>query len=226
MGVDPYKNDGRSPAAQWGNRVLLGLFAVAAAAMAALIAMSFIVPPMLQGVVDDFTEHEPTTFAEAAIPEADREAVEARFEAFEKAVDEGTPVEPLGITDRELNGLLAESDDTRDKVRLEFRDGLLHARMSIRIDNDLEIGPWRGQMQGRYLNGTAVLEPSIDSNGLSVTLTDFVVKGESVPGWMHSALQHEIDKLDWLHSEDVVEAVSKLESVQIEGDRLVLHPKR
>lgn len=226
MNPDPFKDDTPSPAARWGNRLLLGLFGVVAAAMLVLIALTFIMPPMLQGVVDEYTEAEPTPFEAIEISETEREAFEVRYETFKGAVEQGDAAEPLAISEREMNGLIAESDDAEDRVRVGFRDGLLHAQMSIPIDSDLEIGPWRGQMRGRYLNGVAALKPSLNSDGLSVELTDFVVKGESVPGWMHSILQHEIDRLDWLHSEDVVEAVSKLDSIQIVDGRLVLHPKR
>ena len=226
MSHDPFRNEEASPVARWGNRLLLGLFGVVAAAMLVLITLSFVMPPMLQGMVDDFTEAEPIAFEAVEVSEAEREDFERRYDAFEAAVALSEAREPLEISEREMNGLLAQSDDAAERVRVEFRDGLLHAQMSIPVDSDLEIGPWRGHMRGLYLNGVAALKPSLESDGLSVTLTDFVVKGESVPGWIHSLLQHEIDRLDWLHSEDVADAVSKLESIRIEGDRLVLRPKR
>lgn len=226
MASDPFKKGNEpSAAAKWGNRILLGLFACVAGAMVTLIALSFIVPPMLQGVVDDYTDLEPNEFETAVLSEEAREDLDTRLNAFEEAINTGEPVEPMEIQDSELNGLIADDQNLNRKLMVQFRDGLLHANMSIPIDNDLELGPWRGEMRGRYLNGVAVLEPSINPNGLSVTLTDFVVKGESVPVWLHAVLQNEIDRLDWLHSDDVLATVSKLESIQIVGDRLVLHPK-
>ena len=96
--------------------------------------------------------------------------------------------------------------------------------MSLPIDQDLEIGPWSGSMKGRYLNGTATLQPELVNGQLKLHLEDFRVKGKSVPGWLLSQLQYQIDELEWLHSDDVRDTISGLSSIVVTHGRLTLHP--
>ncbi|MFP6582495.1 MAG: hypothetical protein VCD00_08035 [Candidatus Hydrogenedentota bacterium] len=204
---------------------LLTLFGVTALAMVVIIALSIVVPPVMQGIVKNYTDESPVVFDVVAMSEEERDAVDARLETFEAALESSEDVEPLELTEHEINGLIGGDEEMKEEVLIAFEDGFIAVNMSLPIDSDLQIGPWSSSMQGRYLNGVAILDPQVTSDGLVLELQDFLVREESVPRWMLSLLQDEINRQEWLTSQDIRDTISRLERIAVEGDELVLYPK-
>lgn len=207
----------------WGTFLLFSLFGIVSISMSVLIALSLLVPPRMRDMVETYTAAEPAELPLSSLTELEKEAVEARLDDFEKALLEEVAVEPFRLAERELNGLLSD-DDGGAKAHLSIRNGSLLAQMSIPLDSDLEIGPWRSSMRGRYINGVAKLNLRIEGDSLAVDLISFEVKGETVPGWLRSVLQRELDKQEWFDSQDVRDVVGRLRRIGLEDGQLVLYP--
>lgn len=220
-----HDSDKDSPWNRRAHIALLTLFGVTALAMVIIIALSIVVPPIMQGVVENYTDEAPMDFDVVVMSEEERDAVDARLETFEAALEFDEDVAPLELTEYELNGLIGGDEEMKDEVLIAFEDGFIAVNMSLPIVSDLEIGPWSSAMQGRYLNGVAILDPQVTSDGLMLGLQDFMVRKESVPRWMLSLLQDEINRQEWLQSADVRDTISRLERIAVEGDELVLYPK-
>ena len=225
-GVDVAAIDGlyrNSSKRRWSTIILFSLFGIVSLSMVVLIALSLLVPPAMQDMVETYTAVQPAELPHVTLSESEKEAVEARLDKFESALRDDVAVEPLELDAREINGLLPD-DDTESTVYLSIRNGSLLAQMSLPLDSDLELGPWRSSMRGRYINGIAELRLMIEGETLEVDLVSFEVKGKPVPGWLRRVLQGEIDNMDWLDSQDVRDVIGRLRRIGLEDDRLVLYP--
>lgn len=225
MSGPPIKTEAESPWRHRANVVLISLFAVTAFSMTVIIALSIVMPPVLSNVVESYTDEAPLQLEVAVLTELERSDIETRLENFEAGFDSDEVRVPLTLTESEINGLLQDEEDLNGRLSVSFVGDLVEARLSLPIEQDLEIGPWTSGMKGRYLNGVAVLKPKLTAEGLILELKDFRVKNKSVPGWMLSQLQGEIDGLEWLQSDDVRDTISRLSDVVISDNELVLYPK-
>lgn len=212
-------------AKRWlANVVLFSLFGLCALSMVVLIALSLLVPPVLEDMVASYTDADPAVLPHVELTDEEREMVEGRLDAFEQALEEGGAVEALVLDERALNGLLSE-DDGGTQAYLSVEDEFLRVQLSLPLDRDLELGPWRSSMRGRYINGVAELGLRIEGDSLWADLVSFEVKGTAVPGWLRRVLQREIDDLEWFESEDARDVVGQLERIGFEAGRLVLYPR-
>ena len=55
--------------------------------------------------IDQYTSTSPVELPKLEMPAEQRQAVKERFDAFKKAVDAETPIEPLVLTSDDLNAL-------------------------------------------------------------------------------------------------------------------------
>lgn len=211
----------------WGNIALLAGFGIAAGMMVALIGASFLVPPMVNGWVERYTEAVPMAVAREPIPAQAKELVEDRVDAFLETPD--TPSGPrdreLVLTEEDLRALIDEndSDGTRVGMALQFGDGTIRSAVSIPIAEDVPLGPWVAKTRGRYFNGYATFRVAFRDGALDLTLDAVETpEGESLPGWATAALQRELDDSGFLESEEVREALGKLSGLEVREGALVL----
>lgn len=206
------------------NRLLVLLFIITSLSMVILIVLSLIVPPAMDTMVETFTAAEPLELPQIEFTEIEKQDVKDSLKEFEQALKADEYVEPLKLDARQLNGLLAE-DKKSSNVHLSIEHDTIRAELSLPIDTDLELGPWQSSMRGRYINGIADLKLSKEGDILKADLVSFTVKGQTVPGWLRSLLQREIDKLDVLDSDDARDILSKLARIEFEDGQLVLYPE-
>jgi hypothetical protein len=220
--TDPRRHDG-TPGTGFGTKILLGAFGVAACAMLGLIALAFIVPRLIDRAVEAYTDDEPLPIRGEPLPEFEREALDVRVEEFGDALDAGERVEPLILTERELNAVLAEEMNEEDgSIQLELFPGQVRAHMSLPIDAELPLGPWARDLRGRYLNGTAAVDLRLVNGELDFTIREFDVKGRKLPGYALDALQSELERSGVFEDEDVAEYLKRVSDLRIEMGRIVL----
>ncbi len=113
--------------------------------------------------------------AELARAEEKLEVIQA-----ETAADEYVPGEKeIVFTERELNGLLNENTTLGESLRLELRDGEVHARLETDLDPDLPI------LGGKKLKARAKLSIKQEGGRPSLVLDDLTVWGASLPNdWL------------------------------------------
>ena len=223
----------------WSSYLIFGIFLFLIGMTLALVMISLVVPKVINSTVEAYTDVAPLVMPapDVEYTEEFKEEVEERIDTFKQALlredlvtveNDDTvvaPVSELVLSEDELNSLLFDDESLRDSVYLAFKDGQLRTHLSIPLESDVSLGPWNATMNGRYINGVAVMDVGFDTNGLKVSLVEFKVKGNPVPEWVLSLLQTEIEKEGFLKSDDVQEIMAELENVQILGNELILTPK-
>lgn len=134
----------------------------------------------LSGLIEQYTSEEPLKLPVVAVSAADLEKLEDRWETFERGMEANEAVEPLELTAKEINTLIQNDPEWKDLkgrlyVEIDEQDRV-HGQVSIPL-GDLDVG----RLKGRYLNGSATLNVSMESGVLVVKVTSVEVKGESLP---------------------------------------------
>jgi len=209
-----------------GTKILLAAFAVGAVMMLGLIALGFALPRMIDRAVEAYTDAAPSVAAQPDIPEAEREAVQTRVDDFADALDARTADEPLVLTERDVNALLAEAtQDSEDAmVGVELLPGQLRAQVSLRLTQSLPLGPWSRDLTGRYLNGTATFDAAVRDGTMNLHLASFEVKGRRLPEPALEVLRDEITKSGVLQDESVQEFLDHVSSVEFQSGQVTITP--
>lgn len=194
--------------------------------MLGLIALAFIIPRAVDRAVEAYTDAAPIVIHTEPLPETEQAELDARVEAFGDALDAGTPIEPLILTERELNAVLArEVKPEHGSIRLELLPGQVRAHVSLPIKAELPLGPWARDLTGRYLNGTAAVDVWLAEGKLGFTIREFDVKGRKLPGYAIDALQRELERAGVFDDEDVNSYLDRISDLRIETGRIVLAAK-
>ena len=138
----------------------------------------------------------------------------------------------ISLDENELNALIAQSADLRqftNQFYLTPGDGEIKAQLSLPLD---QFQGWRDLsakigdgLDGRYLNGTASLLPTVTNGHLILNLNDLVVNGTSLPekftGRLKSAnLAEDINK-----NEELRKTLEKIQSINVENGELQIQFK-
>lgn len=158
------------------------------------------------------------TSAEAAelpvveIDEAQLAELESRVEGFKTAVEADTTPAELVLTADELNAMIASHDDLRGRVYVKIADGQVSGDVSVPVG-------------GRYFNGSATFDVVLVNGVLFVNLKAATIKGEPVPDVAIEAIGKENLAKDVNNNPEVAKIIKSLESIRIEGDKIILTPK-
>ncbi len=178
---------------------------------------------LIQRWVVQYTSPTPMTLPRVeGTPEA-ISAVQDRFKAFAEALKAGRPVEPLSLSERELNLLInhaPQARDLKDHLHVAIVDNKLRGTLSLPLDN---LG-FRS-LKGRYLNGVAEIKPTLENGVLLVTLETFEVAGRRLPEQAMAALRTQNLAKDLYKETATVELLKKLESVVVADGRLLVRPR-
>jgi hypothetical protein len=212
----------------WGTKLVLIGFAVGAVMMLILIALSFIVPRVIDGAIETYTDAAPSVPALPETTAEERDAIQARVDDFADELDAGTARESFVLTEHDVNALLAESlEDKEDVVvGVELLPGQVRAQLSLRLTQALPLGPWTRDLTGRYLNGIATFNAAVRNGALDLHLAAFEVKGRPLPERVLSILRDEIAKSGVLDDEGVQEFIDKVGSVNFQSGQVTITPPK
>ena len=145
--------------------------------------------------------------------------VEQRLEAFNKSAESGDPtVTELVLTADEINALITKNEDFKGKVYVKIEDGEISGDVSVPTDM-LPGG------KGRYFNGSATVDASMNNGELFVTLKAAEVNGESLPAEFLEGFRGKNLAEEAYKDPKNREALSRFEDIRIEGDKLILKLK-
>jgi len=210
---------------KWFTCGLIGCFSVTALAMAALIALTVLVPRVVKRTLEAYTDTQPLIFETPDWDAANTEALHRRLEKFGESIDEGRKGEMLAISEDEVNALLAELAEEEGfdgSFHVDLLEGQVAMHMSVPLTQEFSVGPWHQNLRGRYLNGVATFDLRIEDGNLDLELVSFEVKDRSAPGWALDLGREFIEESGLLQSDDVLEATRKLEVLDVQEDRVVL----
>jgi hypothetical protein len=177
--------------------------------------------------VEQYTATAPRELPKVEMPPERRKTLQERVDAFRRAIESGTPAEPLILTADEVNALIEDSPNWKGKIYVSLEGDKVKGKVSIPLEKlsaALEkIGI--GFLQGRYLNGEAELMASLRDGVPLVTLESLEVNGQQLPEeWMTELRKENVVK-DAFKDPKNVELIRKLESIEIKDGKIIIKPR-
>jgi hypothetical protein len=196
-----------------------GCLTLAVVLLVLLIGFGVAVYFTLQHFIEHHTADRPLDIAVVELPEDQMRALEARFEAFEKSIQQGQQPPDLEISARELNALVAQDPDLRGRVFVRIADGKIGGDLSLPMD-DVPGG------RGRYLNASVDFHVAIDGGSLIVTLADAKVNGAALPPPILKSVAGKNLAEGVSERRENAEVLRQFESLRIVDDKILLQARR
>jgi hypothetical protein len=181
--------------------------------------LAFLGVRALKNKIYAWTDSQPMQLPKVEMSDAEYDSLEQRVASFGDAMEQGKPVEPLILTERDLNALMvrsAQAKELADKVYLTLAGSQVKGQVSIPLSG---LG-WFGK--GRYLNGEAIFDVSLENGVLLVTAREIQVKGKPLPESVMKKLRQENLAKDIYRNPENAEALRKLDSIHVEDDRAII----
>jgi hypothetical protein len=195
---------------------------ILAVLMAILLAVSaFLLYRLADQKVKEYTGTTPEELPKVEMPADARQELKNRVAAFRKAIDEGTPTDPLVLSSDDINALIEENDDLKGKFFVKIDGKEIKAQVSIPLD-PLAKGPFRPMFEGRYLNGKADLKASLQDGVLMVTLDSIEVNGKKPPEEMMARFRQENLAKEFYKNPKNAEMIQKLESIEVKDGKIIV----
>lgn len=215
-----------------GGKVLLGCgLGCLALVVAGIVGGVFLVSfgkGKLADLAAAYAADEPLAIEQPVAAPGETEESIARFERFREGLRSGQVSEPLVVSDRDINALIFNHPDFealagRTAVRIE--DDQLHATVSLELDEiDIPFGFLEDALRGKYFNGEVALSIGTLAGRPAVFIEDLQVGGRSLPRQILDEMRNENLLKDALSDPDSREFFDRIQSLRIEGDRLVIVP--
>lgn len=177
-----------------------------------------------------FTTNAPAAIPKLELSEADRQALLRSIEQQAEAAFRASNSATLALGEKEINALLAQAPQTAafaSQFYLKPSGTQLQAQVSLPLD---QFQLWKEfarklhakDLEGRYFNGVAVLDPHVTNGTLALVVRDLLVNGKSLPGDFTSRLKN-FDLTAQARNEANAQALlSRVRSVSIQDGKLVL----
>ena len=195
--------------------IIASILAVLFVILIAVIA--FFTYQFVNKLVDEYTATAPRELPKLDMPPEQQQAVKDRVEAFRKAVEAGTPTEPLVLTSDDLNALIEDNAELKGKIYVKVDGDEIKGQVSIPLDK-LNVG----MVRGRYLNGEAELKASLSNGVLIVTLDSIEVNGKRPPDEMMKGIREQNLAKDAYKEEKNANMIRKLESLEVKDGKIIL----
>ena len=167
-----------------------------------------------------YTSTEPMEIETVEYSEEDLAVLKARMDAFNDAMESGkVPEEDLILTAADINALIADNEDLRGKVFVRIEDGEIEGDVSFPLDGV-------PGLNGRYFNGSATMDVSMDDGHLFVRAKDAEVNGEPVPEQFMRGMRDENLAKKMNQDPEQRKFLRKFNDIRIDDDKLILEVRR
>ena len=146
--------------------------------------------------VATYTSPSPAPIPQLRLSDAEKERIARQLALQGRQATQGQGPKELTLGEQELNVLLTQSSDLRsfsNQIYLQPESNRLKAHLSVPLD---QFQPWKdlsrkigGDLNNRYLNGTAFLNVGVTNGSLSLSLADLEVNGKTLPEEFTSRVQ-------------------------------------
>jgi hypothetical protein len=174
-------------------------------------------------MVNQFTDAQPMELPTVQMPQEEIDKLKQRFEAFQKAVREQRPTEPLILAADDINALIASGPkrpDLKGKLYVGLEGDQVKGEVSVPLR---EIG--LGMFKGRYLNGSATFNLSFTNGMLWVAPQTIIVKGRPVPEMYMQEIRKQNLAASLANEPAAVAVLQGLQEIQVKDGKLVAVPK-
>jgi len=174
-------------------------------------------------MVNQFTDSQPMELPTVQMSQGEMDKLKQRFEAFQKAVREQRPTEPLVLAADDINALIANGSE-RQALKGKLYVGLEGDQIKGEVSVPLrEIG--LSVFRGRYLNGSATFNLSFTNGVLSVAPQTIIVKGRPVPEVYMQEIRKQNLAAGFTNEPATAAVLQALEGIQVKEGKLVVVPK-
>ena len=174
-------------------------------------------------MVNQFTDSQPMELPTVQMSQGEIDKLKQRFEAFQKAVREQRPTEPLVLAADDINALIANGPD-RQALKGKFYVGLEGDQVKGEVSVPLrDIG--LSVFKGRYLNGSATFSLSFTNGVLSVAPQTIIVKGKPVPEVYMQEIRKQNLATGVTNEPASMMVLQGLDAMQVKEGKLVVVPK-
>jgi len=184
-----------------------------------MAVLAVVVVRFIKNQVNTYTDTQPMKLPRVEMTDADYQQLERRVKAFGDAMEKGTPIESLILTERDLNALIARAANMKelaDKVYVSVNGTEVRGQVSIPLSR---LG-WLGK--GRYLNGEATFNVSLENGVLIVTAREVKVKGKPLPETFMSQLRRENLAKEAYKNPKNAEAIRQLDTIQVQESQVLI----
>jgi hypothetical protein len=171
----------------------------------------------LNQMVDQYTSTTPQQLPKVEMSAEQLKTLKDRVDAFQKAVEAGTPTEPLVLTSDDLNALIQEKPELKGVIYVKIEKDEVKGQVSLPLDK-LNFG----MVRGRYLNGEADIKASLSDGVLIVTIESLEVNGQKLPEDAIKELRKQNVAKDFYKDEDAAKTIRKLESLEVKDGKIIL----
>jgi hypothetical protein len=174
-------------------------------------------------MVNQFTDSQPMELPTVQMSQGEIDKLKQRFEAFQKAVKEQHPTEPLVLAADDINALIAngpERQDLKGKLYVGLEGDQVKGEVSVPLR---EIG--LSVFKGRYLNGSATFSLSFSNGVLWVAPQTIIVKGRPVPEVYMQEIRKQNLAAGLANEPAAVAVLQGLQEIQVKEGKLVAVPK-
>ncbi|QEF97400.1 hypothetical protein Mal15_14400 [Stieleria maiorica] len=210
----PPQSSGSGNGCLWGCLIAGGLF------IGSILCAGFGGYWFLSNQIAKYTSDTPVQLPTVEYSEEELAKLDARVESFRDKLDAGeTPEEDLILTADDINALISSNEDLKGKVYVKIENDQVEGDVSFPLDK-LPMG------KGRYFNGSATFNVSMDGGVLIVTVDQAEVNGEPVPEQFMEGMRQENLAKDVYKDPDNARFMSRFEDIRVEGDKFILRVKR
>jgi hypothetical protein len=167
--------------------------------------------------VEAYTSPNPLVMPKVEMAPEERKALVDRVDAFQKGLEKGEDVEPLVLTGDELNAVLAEKSEVKDRVYFVIEGNTLKGQVSLPLDQ-MRLKALRG----RYFNGKAAFHASLRDGVLVVTVESGEVNGKPLPKEFIDGLRNKNLAEDATKDPKHAELLAKLENIEIKDGKIII----
>lgn len=173
-------------------------------------------------LVNTYTDTKPLTVAVTRLSDTQIKALRDRIRNFDRALTNGTPVQPLILTADEINALIAGQTTNSNAAHLyfSFEKNLVRAQLSLSLD---EFGIWL--LRGRYLNGGGDFAVSLHESQLQLNIKSLSVKGQPFPDQFMQSIRSQNLAEGYTNDVNFNNALKYFQEIKIEGGKLFVIPK-
>jgi len=181
--------------------------------------MAFLAVRFVRNQIADYTDAAPLKLPKVEMGETEFSQLKERVKSFGDAMEKAQPTEPLVLNERDLNALIANNPDAKelaDKFYVSLDGDQVKGRVSFPLPN---LG-WLGK--GRYLNGEAAFNVSLENGVLIVTAREVRVKGRTLPDSIMDRIRQENLAKEVYKDPKNAEAIRKFDSLQVLDGRVII----
>ncbi|WP_182871132.1 hypothetical protein [Stieleria mannarensis] len=210
----PPQSSGSGNGCLWGCLIAGGLF------IGSILCAGFGGYWFLSNQIAKYTSDTPVQLPTVEYSEEELAKLDARVDSFREKLDAGeTPEEDLILTADDINALISSNEDLKGKVFVKIENDQVEGDVSFPLDK-LPMG------KGRYFNGSATFDVSMDGGVLIVTVDQAEVNGESVPEQFMEGLRQENLAKEVYKDPENAKFMSQFEDIRVEDDKFILRVKR